>query len=867
MWNPGDRVSHRFNAELGPGLVVEAARRRVRVFFPESGETLIITADSDVLEALVLEPGGRARVEGSGEIVLVAEVNDETARLADGRLMERSDLWPLPVEPSPLQRLKRGQVDAFQDFKNRLDGMRLMQLRQADGLGSFLGGRIRLFPHQLYAASRATAGLMTGEEADTESASAGSSDAETHGVVRWLLADEVGLGKTVEACLIMNHLLHRGQVKRALVVAPETLTLQWLGELWRKYHQMFVYLDSARLKDLAKDHGDDANPFEVHPRSIISLERLRAHPELQRQAVAAGIDLLVVDEAHHLRRPVGERGNDAYRAIQGITELGRHVLLLSATPLEDDAHGFFRLLQLLRPDELTEDTFDERLNREDPLPPCTSSARRVDIGGMPPRTPVPVDMESKGWGILGNMVDELRAQRVKGPELEKKAEQIWRACASVDALAALGDTGPIDSKTLDAARRADPRIPWLVEKAAEWNRAREKVLIFVAHLETLRALREAIEKQARIRVAVFHEELSVERRDVEVAQFRLDDGPNLLISTECGGEGRNFEMCRRLVLFDMPWHPAVVEQRIGRLDRIGRELDTEVVYFRPSTGFGQDLVRLYESIGLFEEPLGGLERELRHIAGRVKEVAMDGPDTAGDDPFAEVLQQARAAADRAREAAYHQLHQDPYTADMADGILAKVPKNLDEVTEDVVMRAAARFGFECEELSGSRTWLIEYGSQALVDHIPGVAHGARFLGTFDRQRAVDNEDLDFFASGHPLVEGILAELEDGSRGRVTIIQVPADEEVFGLLAVYRQGGDLDFVAVDQSGVERPELAKALSDPDLTTEQVDAKQWTSQPSWSRGIKRLIKSLPKREDKPKAVAAFRLRKLKPVTEADS
>ena len=221
-------------------------------------------------------------------------------------------------------------IDETEDFLTRLDILHLLATREAGGLGSFLGGRVRLFPHQLHVAERATARLP----------------------VRWLLADEVGLGKTIEAALIMNRLLHTRRIERCLVVAPESLTVQWLGELWRKYHQVFTLLDPPRLADVARDFGAGFNPFDVHRRAVIALETLVERPELTGQAAAAGIDLLVVDEAQRLRRRRGHPGEPEYRAIAPIAALGRHVLLLSATPLEDDAHGFFRLLQLLRPDRI-----------------------------------------------------------------------------------------------------------------------------------------------------------------------------------------------------------------------------------------------------------------------------------------------------------------------------------------------------------------------------------------------------------------------------------------------------------------------------------------------------------------------------------
>ncbi|HEY8021399.1 MAG TPA: SNF2-related protein, partial [Thermoanaerobaculia bacterium] len=368
MWRPGDRLTHRGNPELGPGRVLSLDGRRLEVQFPEAGTTLVLAADADALVPFVPAPGGRARLPASGEVVVLAarerDGENEAWRLADGRVVPAAELWPPPPEASPWTRLAGGEVDAFEDFQNRLDALHLERLRQAGGLGSFLGGRIRLFPHQLYAALRAAA-----------------SDP-----VRWLLADEVGLGKTVEACLVLNRLIHSGRAGRVLVVAPETLTVQWLGELWRKHHQVFALLDDKRLADVAKDHGAEFNPFDVHRRAIVSLELLAERRRLAEQAAAAGIDLLVVDEAHHLKRPPGHPGNPAYRAVAPIAAAGGNVLLLTATPLEDDAHGFFRLLQLLRPEEFPDDRgFDERLARREPLPPCTSATRRADVGGLPPR--------------------------------------------------------------------------------------------------------------------------------------------------------------------------------------------------------------------------------------------------------------------------------------------------------------------------------------------------------------------------------------------------------------------------------------------------------------------------------------------------
>jgi ATP-dependent helicase HepA len=525
--------------------------------------------------------------------------------------------------------------------------------------------------------------------------------------VRWLLADEVGLGKTIEACLILNRLVHTGRVERCLIVVPEALTVQWLGELWRKYHQVFVLLDGPRLADVARDFGPNFNPFDVHRRVVVALETLIQRPELTDLAVSAGIDLLVVDEAQRIRRPRGHPGDRGWRAIAPIAALGRHVLLLSATPLEDDAHGFFRLLQLLRPDEFPdEESFEDRLARGTPLPPCTSSTRRSDIGGLPPRVGIPIDV-------------------------------------------------PAEGEDVEAAA-----LEWLLANAPRWRDAKEKSLIFVAQRETLEMLRTALSHRAQLATGTFHEELSAAQRDTQVARFREPDGPSLLVSTEAGGEGRNFEFCRRLVLFDLPWKPTVVEQRIGRLDRIGRRIPVEIVYFRPRGGIGADVVRLYETLGVFREPLSGLEPQLADLEAALKEIARDPRASLTDERVNELVAEARAARTRIREAAYQQLHRDPYRPEMAASILARVPPDLDALTERIVTEACSRLGFRVEHLRGRRIHAIELGHEAVVDSLPGVPGGSSYVGTFDREEAVEDESVDFFASGHPLVEGVLAYFED-----------------------------------------------------------------------------------------------------------
>jgi len=832
MWKPGDRLTHRENPALGPGRVVAVSGRALDVEFPSAGTRLRLAADSAALAPLELRPGQRVRRVSSGLESRIARLHsDGRAALGDGTEADLDDLWPVD-ERELLERLAAGDVDRFEDFALRLDALRLSALREAQGLGSFLGGRIRLFPHQLHVAERAT----------------------RQDPVRWLLADEVGLGKTVEACLVLNHLVRTRRLERCLVVAPATLTVQWLGELWRKYHQVFVLLDEERLKDVARDFGAQFNPFDTHRRVVTSLETMIAEPRLIRWAVEAGIDLLVVDEAHHLRRPRGHAGDPAYRAVEPITRLGRHVLLLTATPLEDDAHGFFRLLQLLRPAEFaSEEEFERRLDGGEPLPPCTSSTRRADIGGLPPRRPVPVVLDDPAaWRPRLDLETALRESPAADALARRRAgARVQRALSSGAAVA--GHLGPEQSSLralADAADARDPRIAWLADKARGWKERGQKTLVFVAHMETLELLRGEMSRRVQLATAAFHERLSPARRDIEVAQFRRPSGPSLLVSTEAGGEGRNFEFCDRLVLFDLPWDPATVEQRIGRLDRIGRTRDVEIVYFPLPGGIGAEVARAYEAVGLFREPLAGLEPELASMGEAIEQAALDPGGAAR--AIAAALAEARAARDRVRAAAYHELHREPFRPELAGPILARLPAGLDALNQDVVVATCERLGISAQPRTGTGTWSIEFGNEALVDTLPGVAGGASFLGTFNRETAVADESLDFFAAGHPLVEGVLAHLDESPLGRVAWLRLAlGGERALGLLALYRDGNGFEAVAVDEAGRLRPDWAEALMQRPLPAGRAGGEEMAP-PEWSERIRRLGAHLdPRRE--PVALAA--------------
>ncbi len=293
-----------------------------------------------------------------------------------------------------------------------------------------------------------------------------------------------------------------------------------------------------------------------------------------------------------------------------------------------------------------------------------------------------------------------------------------------------------------------------------------------------------------------------------MAAFRESNLPVLLCS-EAGGEGRNFQFCKRMLHYDLPLDPVELEQRIGRLDRIGRQQPVEILYFRERDA-APDVARLYEKLGLFERPGAGLDPALAALRPAL-ETACANATPLDEEALVEEVEAARRGV---ASALTRVLYRDAYTPEQASSVLMRVPPDLEEQTRTYCVAAAQDLGFEVVEKSDVALYYIEIGAESTVDGLPGVAGGGRFLGTFDRSEALSHEEMDFFASGHPLVEGLLLELEDGVRGRAALIELPEGTlPGAGMLCVSKQGPSWEALVFDERGVPRPEwlapLFKAL----------------------------------------------------------
>src|SRR5690606_25118644 len=226
---------------------------------------------------------------------------------------------------SPAERLMAGQAEPSEVFDLRQRTLRARTRFLQSDVRGFLGGRIALIPHQFYILH----------------------EVSNRQLPRVLLADEVGLGKTIEACLILQRLLLTGRASRALILVPETLVHQWFVELLRRFQLAFDLFDEERCEAI-EEADPDANPFLERQWILAPLPFLASHPRRAAQAREAGWDLVIVDEAHHLQGGADDP-DSTYGLVRTLADQTPGLLLLTATPRQLGPEGHFARLQLLDP--------------------------------------------------------------------------------------------------------------------------------------------------------------------------------------------------------------------------------------------------------------------------------------------------------------------------------------------------------------------------------------------------------------------------------------------------------------------------------------------------------------------------------------
>lgn len=608
---PGQRWISNTESELGLGLVLEVEFNRVSMLFLACGEKRLYAADNAPLTRVRFAEGDSIE-SMDNEQLLVQKIEEESGIItyfgidANGNpaKMEEMELNHHIQFNKPQDRLFAGQTDPDGWFLLRYETWRRLQQHQQAEFKGLQGGRTSLLAHQLYIAHEAANRLSP----------------------RIMLADEVGLGKTIEAGLILHYRLLNGLSKRVLIIVPDSLLYQWLVEMLRRFNLRFSIFDEERCIE-----SPEGNPFISEQLVLCSQSFFEQHPTRQIQAIEAEWDMVVVDEAHHLewKTDVPSAG---YRFVEQLSLRSPGLILLTATPEQLGKESHFARLRLLDPDRFY--SFEAYLAEEQQFEPVASAAKSLIAG----HELTAQEIDNLKSLLKHDNVETLLAN-LNNPEQELEAR-----AELMNVLLDHHGTGRIlfrNSRStvqgfperechgypLVGEEKADiledPRFRWLIDKLKQLKK--QKVLLICQRVERAIAIELALKNEIGIPAAAFHENMSIIERDRAAAYFAdQDNAARVLICSEIGSEGRNFQFVQHLILFDLPANPDLLQQRIGRLDRIGQKniIQIHVPYIQDTAQ--HVLFRWYdEGLNAFRMNCSSAQRVAEELKGPLNKALHD----------------------------------------------------------------------------------------------------------------------------------------------------------------------------------------------------------------------------------------------------
>lgn len=761
---PNQRFSSSGEPELGIGIITEISKGKVQMYFPTAGETRLYAIESAPLRRVIFKRGDTVfDSQGKSMRIEKFEIEDDLyVYFGEGRTLNEAEIRTGTTTNSVDDRIFAGDVDTPELFALRRETLEYNYKRRISPVHGFVGGKIDLIPHQLYIAHEVSSRF----------------------VPRVLLSDQVGLGKTIEACLILHRLLLNGRISRVLILVPESLVHQWFVEVLRKFNLWFNIFDEKRCAAL-DDNAPNGNPFLDNQLVICSVEFLANSQKRSQQAIAAGWDMLVVDEAHHLEWSVNEVSSE-YRMVEILSSVAKGLLLLTATPEQLGIESHFARLRLLDPVRYSD--YESFINE---------SEGNKDIANLVEKLATDLDLNPKEFKLLEslfskeriaaldfqnetskqNLIEDLLDQHGPGRVLFRNTRQamtgfpkrianivpvqaeenndIWIERAKIEFSFDLNKDSDSEIEQ-EFSFDKDPRLKWVLEKMKEIYP--EKILLICNSKEKVLALESAISNAIHINVGVFHEDLTLVQRDRNAAWFAEHDSAQILLCSEIGSEGRNFQFAHNLILFDVPLHPELLEQRIGRLDRIGQKnnIQIHVPYIQ---GSPQELLIKWFHTGLnaFNTNLEGgniisklfSERLLKTVENPWIEKARKALETLIEDTSsfqAELKVKLSEGRDKL-------LEMNSFRPKIAKKLITQIQvEDQDKSLENYLTTVFDHFDIEMEDLA-ARTYFLHPASFN-PDTFPTIPREGIQV-TFDRKRAIRRDDISFLSWDHPMTTGAI----------------------------------------------------------------------------------------------------------------
>ncbi|MGZ8946659.1 MAG: RNA polymerase-associated protein RapA, partial [Methylococcaceae bacterium] len=672
----------------------------------------------------------------------------------------------------PQDRLFTGQIDPSSLFLLRYETwLRLRQLQQSPVKG-LLGGRTSLIPHQLYIAH----------------------ESANRSAPRIMLADEVGLGKTIEAGLILHHRLINDLTHRVLIIVPESLLHQWLVEMLRRFNLRFSVFDEARcIEELNDDNleennnttENDNNPFLTEQLILCSQRFFSDYPRRQQQALQAGWDMVIVDEAHHLKWSE-QAASPEYQFVEQLSLQTPSLILLTATPEQLGKESHFARLRLLDPDRFY--SFSAFVEEERLFEPVANAAKLLlaeqTLDEQDQQNLTRLLKDDNVSGLLENLNDPLKSATARealikilldhhgtGRILFRNSRQTVQGFPERERYGYA-----LAGQQNDTDLQQDPRFIWLVDKLITSIKTQssaslrgQKALLIYKHAQTAIDLEQTLKDRAGIASAVFHEGMTIIERDRAAAYFAdPESSARLLICSEIGSEGRNFQFVHHLILWDLPTNPDLLQQRIGRLDRIGQKhiIQIHIPYLENTQQ--HSLYRWYdEGLNAFRSNNSAAQAVADKLHDELEDL-LHNNNQADINAFIAKSQ----ALSTEIEAQLHNgrdqlLELNSCRKDLADELIDQ----LNSYEHEGALWPYMENVFECfgvdTEFHSADCFIVRPSDHMRVSHFPSLSEDGTTV-TGNRQLALAREELQFLTWEHPLVTAAIDLVLSSETGNASV---------------------------------------------------------------------------------------------------
>ena len=795
---PGQRCISDAELQMGLGTILTVEQRTLTVLFMATGETRTYAKLTAPLTRVLFSAGDTVNSH-EGLKIKVTDVSENhglvtyTGTDSNGsqHQLEESELDNFIQLNRPSERLFNGQIDKDGWFELRYQTLFHKNRLAKSDLYGLTGSRTSLIPHQLYIAH----------------------EVANRYAPRVLLADEVGLGKTIEAGLILHHQILTERANRVLIVVPETLIHQWLVEMLRRFNLHFKIFDETRCEDLLIANEYE-NIFHSEQLVLCSIDFLVSNSTVFEQCVFADWDLMVVDEAHHLQWSIEEPSIE-YMVVEQLSNHTKGVLLLTATPEQLGKESHFARLRLLDPDRFSD--YQQFIDEEDNYEPYAQVIEDLLSGKSLNAEDITLINTTIAEGDNLELLEQLNNKQNSDDDLHKvrielvehlldrhgTGRVLFRNTRSavkgfpdrqLNAYAlALPEQYQLQNQNIDIENvkdlltpevlyqqtdqqlhwtQIDPRLSWLSKHCADLYP--QKVLVIAANAETALDITQYCKTQTGLHATAFHEGLSIIERDRAAAFFAdFETGSQILVCSEIGSEGRNFQFAHHLVLFDLPINPDLLEQRIGRLDRIGQTstINIHVPYFENSAQMA--IFRWYhEALQAFEHTCPAGHSVYKRVLHELNQVLLgthdDDKNTAENVEslieqsktlYQDLTQSMQRGRDRLLE--YNSCR---------PGIAQDIKQRADADDDSSSLASYMENVYDCFGIDNeihSEDCLIIRPTEHMISHFPGLSDEGMTI-TYDRNLALSFEDAHYISWEHPLTNNALDLVLSNEMGNTSV---------------------------------------------------------------------------------------------------